>query len=65
MSQLDKLTEQDINIDVLKKHNIIAKNIKKVKVILSGEIKRKVNLQDIKATKGAKIAIEALKGKVS
>jgi len=65
LSQLDKLTEQDINIDVLKKHNIIAKNIKKVKVILSGEIKRKVNLQDIKATKGAKIAIEALKGKVS
>ena len=65
LSQLDKLIENDINLDILKKHNIIAKNIKNVKVILSGEINRQINLQGIKATKGARIAIEKLKGNIS
>ena len=65
LGQLDKLTEQDINIDVLKKHNLITKNILRVKVMLSGEINRAINLVGIKATKGAKAAIEAAKGTIS
>ena len=65
LDQLDKLTEKDINIDVLKQHNLITKNILRVKVILSGEINRAINLSGIKATKGAKAAIEAAKGAIS
>tara|TARA_Y100001001_G_C7971475_1_gene296079 strand:+ start:57 stop:491 length:435 start_codon:yes stop_codon:yes gene_type:complete len=65
LDQLDKLTEKDINIDVLKKHNLITKNILRVKVMLSGEINRAINLVGIKATKGAKAAIEAAKGTIS
>jgi large subunit ribosomal protein L15 len=65
LDQLDKLTEKDINIDVLKKHNLITKNILRVKVILSGEINRAINLSGIKATKGAKAAIKAAKGAIS
>ena len=65
LDQLDKLTEKDINIDVLKKHNLITKNILRVKVILSGEINRAINLSGIKATKGAKAAIEAANGVIS
>ena len=65
LDQLDKLTEKDINIDVLKKHNLITKNILRVKVILSGEINRAINLSGIKATKGAKASIEAAKGAIS
>lgn len=64
LSELDKLTEKDINIDVLKKHNLVTKNIKRVKVMLSGEIQRAITLTGIKATKGAKAAIEAAKGSV-
>ena len=64
LSQLDKLTETDINIDVLKQNNLITKNITRVKVMLSGEIKRSVNLTGIRATKGAKAAIEAVKGTI-
>ncbi len=64
LSQLDKLTETDINIDVLKQNNLVTKNITRVKVMLSGEIKRAVNLTGIKATKGAKAAIEAVKGTI-
>ena len=65
LDQLDKLTEKDINIDVLKKHNLITKNILRVKVMLSGEINRAINLVGIKATKGAKAAIETAKGTIS
>ena len=65
LSQLDKLTETDINIDVLKQHNLVTKNISRVKVMLSGEINRAINLVGIKPTKGARAAIEAAKGTVS
>jgi large subunit ribosomal protein L15 len=65
LSQLDKLTETDINIDVLKNNNLVTKNILRVKVILSGEITRAVNLTGIKVTKGAKAAIEKAKGTIS
>ena len=65
LGQLDKLTEKDIDIDVLKKHNLVTKNILRVKVMLSGEINRSINLVGIRVTKGAKSAIEAAKGTIS
>ena len=65
LSQLDKLSEKDITIDVLKKHNLVTKNISRVKVMLSGEINRPINLVGIKPTKGAKAAIETAKGTIS
>ena len=65
LSQLDKLSEKEITIDVLKKHNLVTKNISRVKVMLSGKINRPINLVGIKPTKGAKAAIEAAKGTIS
>ena len=65
LSQLDKLSEKDITIDVLKKHNLVTKNILRVNVMLSGEINRPINLVGIKPTKGARAAIEAAKGTIS
>ena len=65
LSQLDKLSEKDITIDVLKKYNLVTKNILRVKVMLSGEINRPINLVGIKPTKGARAAIEAAKGTIS
>jgi large subunit ribosomal protein L15 len=65
LSEIDKLDESDITVDVLKLHNLVTKNIKRVKVMLSGEINRAVTLTGIKATKGAKAAIEAAKGSVN
>ena len=65
LSQLDKQSEKDITIDVLKKHNLVTKNISRVKVMLSGEINRPINLVGIKPRKGAKAAIEAAKGTIS
>lgn len=65
LSEIDKLEESEITVEVLKQHNLITKNIKRVKVMLSGEITRAVTLTGIKATKGAKAAIEAAKGSVN
>ena len=65
LSEIDKLEETEITIDVLKQHNLVTKNIKRVKVMLSGEITREVTLTGIKATKGALAAIEAAKGSVN
>jgi large subunit ribosomal protein L15 len=65
LSEIDKLEEKEITVDVLKQHNLVTKNIKRVKVMLSGEITRAVALTGIKATKGALAAIEAAKGSVN
>ncbi len=51
-----------VDLDALKNADIISNKIKTVKVILSGEINKAITLKGIKATKGAKEAIEAAGG---
>lgn len=53
-----------IDIDVLRKANLISSNIKDVKVILSGKIEKAVIIKGIKATSGARKAIEMVGGKI-
>ena len=53
-----------VDLDALKKANLVAKNTKQVKVILSGEVTEAFTVKGIKATKGARAAIEAAGGKV-
>lgn len=48
----------------LKAANVIGQNIKRAKVILSGEITKPVTLNGVSATKGARAAIEAAGGKI-
>ncbi len=53
-----------VSLETLKNSNVISKNIKFAKVILSGEIDKAITLKGIRATKGAKEAIEAAGGKI-
>ncbi len=53
-----------VDLDALKKANLVKKNIKNVKVFASGEITKAITLKGIKATKGARAAIEAAGGKI-
>lgn len=53
-----------IDLDALKKSNIIRKDILHVKVFLSGELNKAVTVKGLKVTAGAKKAIEAAGGKV-
>ncbi len=64
--RLNELNRFDdvIDLDALKKANLVTKNIKRVKVFASGEITKAVTLKGIAVTKGARAAIEAAGGKI-
>lgn len=64
LNELANVNADVIDLAALKDADIIADNMKSAKVVLSGEITKAVNLKGIKATKGAKAAIEAAGGKV-
>jgi large subunit ribosomal protein L15 len=64
LDELAKVEGTVIDIEALKKANIIPTFADRAKVVLSGEIKRAVSLKGIGATKGAKEAIEKAGGTV-
>lgn len=53
-----------VDLEALKKADIIREEIKSARVILSGEINKAVTVKGLKVTKGAQAAIEAAGGKV-
>jgi large subunit ribosomal protein L15 len=53
-----------IDIEALKKAGIVKHDVKKVKVINTGEVGRAVTIKGLAVTKGAQAAIEAAGGKV-
>jgi len=57
-------TADVIDMDVLKKLNLVPAFVTKVKVIKSGEIDKAVKLKGIAVTKGAREAIEKAGGKI-
>lgn len=63
-SELNKLDTDVIDLEALRKANLITANIKRVKVMLSGDVTKAVTLQGIGVTKGARAAIEAAGGKI-
>jgi large subunit ribosomal protein L15 len=68
LGEIDKLGQKmgkdTINLAALIEANVVPAFTKKAKIIASGEITIAVNLQGVKATKGALTAIEAAGGKV-
>jgi len=64
LSEIASLNTEVVDLEVLKAANIVSKNIRFAKVILSGEIASAVTLKGIGATKGAQSAIEAAGGKI-
>lgn len=64
LTELSKIHDEVITIDVIRSHGLITSNIKSVKVILSGELDKKVTLKGIRATKGAVEAIQSKGGTV-
>jgi large subunit ribosomal protein L15 len=64
LSDLQALAGDEIDMLTLKATGLIPELTRTVKVILSGEISRKVTLKGVLATKGAKAAIEAAGGSI-
>lgn len=65
LSDLNNLAVGEIDILVLKAAGILPVVARDVRVILSGEITKAVTLKGLKATAGAKAAIEAAGGSVA
>ena len=64
LTELNSLSSDVFDLFSLKQAGIVSDKVKFVKIISSGSIERAVVLKGIKATKGAKIAIEAAGGRI-
>ena len=63
-SELNKILGDTVSLESLRKAGVITTIIKKVKVMLSGEVTRKLTTKGIGVSKGARDAIEKSGGKV-
>ena len=62
LSDLQGMKATDIDFATLKAERIVPREAVSAKVILSGKLARKVTLKGVKATKGARAAIESAGG---
>lgn len=62
LSELAKLPVEEVDLLVLKQAGVIPADALSAKVVLSGEIAKKVVLRGVGATQGARAAIEAAGG---
>lgn len=62
LSDLEKLPVDTIDLQVLKQAGVVGQLVRHAKVIKSGELSRKVTLQGLTATAGARAVIEAAGG---
>ena len=65
LASLEKLGAAEVDLLSLKAAGLVGQNVKNVKVIKTGELKRAVKLTGIGATAGAKAAIEAAGGSLA
>lgn len=63
-SELNAVEDAVIDLDALKRADLVAHNILRAKVFLSGDITKAVTLKGLAVTKGAREAIEKAGGKV-
>ncbi|MDH2273763.1 MULTISPECIES: 50S ribosomal protein L15 [Moraxella] len=64
LSELNKIEGDVVSVETLKAANIIRGDMKRARIILSGEVTRALTFKGVKVTKGAKQAIEAAGGSV-
>jgi len=63
-SELEGMTATDIDLAALKAEKVVPLAALAAKVILSGELKRKITLKEIRVSKGARALIEKAGGKI-
>ncbi|MCZ6888662.1 MAG: 50S ribosomal protein L15 [Gammaproteobacteria bacterium] len=64
LGELAKVEGEVIDLDSLKKANVLSRAIIRARIMLSGEINRAVTVKGLVVTKGARAAIETAGGKV-
>ena len=64
LADLAKFAGGTVDIEVLKKEKIIPRTALRAKIIVSGNLEKKVHVRGLMVSKGARAAIEAAKGTV-
>ena len=66
-TELNGLNGDEVTLETLKSAKVLRRDMKRARIMLSGELQRAVNVKDanIAVTKGAKTAIEAAGGSVA
>ncbi|WP_131668160.1 50S ribosomal protein L15 [Psychrobacter pygoscelis] len=64
LSELNKIDGDVVSVETLKAANIIRNDMKRARIILSGNVTKAFTFKGVKVTKGAKEAIEAAGGSV-
>jgi large subunit ribosomal protein L15 len=64
LHELNLIKGDVVDIHALKDAGLITRNIIAVKIMLSGEISRKITVRGLGVTKGARVAIEAAGGNI-
>lgn len=64
LNEISTLDAEIVDLDALKNANLVRRDTKVAKIILSGELTKAVTIQGLKVTKGAREAITAAGGKV-
>ncbi len=64
LSELNKVDGDVVSLESLKAANIIRHDMKRVRIILSGDVTKAFTFKGVKVTKGAKQAIEAAGGSI-
>ena len=64
LSALERMKAEEVDLAALKAEGVVPGRTLVAKVILSGKLSRKLVLKGVKATKGARAAIEAAGGSV-
>jgi large subunit ribosomal protein L15 len=64
LHELHKVEGDEVDLIALKKAGVISGNVQRAKIIASGKIEKAVKVRGLRATKGARAAIEAAGGSV-
>ena len=65
LHELNNLSEaQPVTLEVLKKHKIVTKHIKSVKIIVSGQLTKALTIKGLKVTRGVTLAVKKQGGKI-
>ncbi len=64
LGELNRLPGDVVDLETLRRAKLISAAIKRVKIIASGKLERPMTIKGLAVTKGARLAIEAIGGKV-
>ncbi len=64
LGELNAIEGDTVDLDALRKADLISGSIERAKIFASGEVKKALTVKGIRVTKGARAAIEAAGGKI-